>query len=311
MISVVIPARNEGMSLVRTVDSIIESRSGTEHVEIVVVDDASRDGSPARITAATPAWRRSGVTIKSVRLRAQVGVPAARNAGAAEARGEILVFTDAHVAFPAGWDTIAVEGTDERTAASARIVDPNSGFSGYGCTLEFPSMGTRWLIRPPSNGFVPIAPSAGTIVSTALFWRVGGYDAYLPLYGAAEPELSVRLWLSGARIVAAPELAIEHRFRSRSDQGRFQKSIHGTIVHNALRFALLYLQIDDVLRVIRYHASVDRAATQRALQSISNSPVWSIRRDLARRLEHDFAWYAERFRFETTTDGALQPDVSR
>jgi len=88
-LSLVVPAYNEERYLPRLLDSVDAARAtyarGPQAVEVVVADNASTDG-----TAAVAAAR--GCTVVRVEKRA---IAAARNGGAAAARGEVLCFTDA------------------------------------------------------------------------------------------------------------------------------------------------------------------------------------------------------------------------
>src|SRR5215210_2924280 len=92
--SAVIPAHNEGDSLQRTVHALLATLPADG--EIVVVDDGSSDGCADFLDSGYPAVRR-------LRPPVRLGAPAARNAGARDARGELLVFCDAHVIPPFGW----------------------------------------------------------------------------------------------------------------------------------------------------------------------------------------------------------------
>jgi glycosyltransferase involved in cell wall biosynthesis len=51
-ISVVIPSRDEGGNILRTVRSLVEGRSSGFPLEVVVVDDNSTDGSCDRLADA-------------------------------------------------------------------------------------------------------------------------------------------------------------------------------------------------------------------------------------------------------------------
>ena len=88
LLSVVIPAYNEGPSIVETVRSALR---GAAHVEVVVCDGGSRDQTP---TLAADAGARvvSGAS----------GRAACLNRGAAEARGTLLLFVHADTTLPSG-----------------------------------------------------------------------------------------------------------------------------------------------------------------------------------------------------------------
>jgi glycosyltransferase involved in cell wall biosynthesis len=88
-LSLVVPAFNEELYLPRLLDSVDAARAthpaGAGAVEVIVADNASTDRT-AELAAAR------GCRVARVERRA---IAAARNGGAALARGEILAFTDA------------------------------------------------------------------------------------------------------------------------------------------------------------------------------------------------------------------------
>ena len=84
MVSVIIPVRDEASSIGGLIPKIRESLSGVTH-EIIVVDDASRDG--------TGEIARSTDTIV-VSHKKNLGKGAAMQTGVENARGDILVFLD-------------------------------------------------------------------------------------------------------------------------------------------------------------------------------------------------------------------------
>ena len=96
-LSVVIPALNEEDGIGAIIDRIAAVKpalreAGVAHLEIVVVDDGSTDGT-AEIAARHPAARL-------VRHPANRGYGAAIKTGFAHARGQLLAFTDADGTYP-------------------------------------------------------------------------------------------------------------------------------------------------------------------------------------------------------------------
>lgn len=102
--SVIIPAFNAAAFLPQTLASVMNqtAMSDTEmsepghRLEIIVVDDASSDGTPAIATA------HAAKGVRYLRRPVQGGIGAARNSGIAMARGEYLAFLDADDLWPAG-----------------------------------------------------------------------------------------------------------------------------------------------------------------------------------------------------------------
>lgn len=292
-ISVVVPVREEFDRLERTLASIAATRTGSAPLEFVLVDDASpRPGlDDIEYERVAP-----GVPVRTLRLEERVGVGAARNHGAAAATGDLLVMTDAHVEFSTGWDEhVLALGAPDRILAAA-IADTNSDFLAYGCVLVVPFMGTYWLRENPGTGApVQIASAAGTVVPRALFESLGGYDEGMLVYGSAEPEFSVRAWLAGAEVVALPEMVVTHRFKRRTEHKPFLDGLRPLMIHNNLRFGLLYLPDEAALQMVRHFTQEFPDRARRGLELVADSDVWERRDALEATHVRDFEWFVDRF----------------
>jgi len=295
VLSIVIPVRNEGGRLKAAVTSITAGRSERFPLQIVLVDDNSSDGCCAGI-AEMFSWRRDQVRVDVIRLRHWSGIPFARNAGAGAATAGTLFITDANVLFPPNWDVPVRQNLCKDRVLCATIGDMASSFRGYGCTLRIPSMGVSWIRDPAQfGGYVPIASCAATILPAELFHRAGGYDTAMPAYGAAEPEFSVRLWLSGAEIVSVPNLVLQHRFRPDRERRPFLAAIASIQLYNYLRFGMLYLDQPRVNQMMRYYMRESPAMLEAAVRGLKSSDVWHRRRLLEQRLPLKFQSYVDRF----------------
>jgi glycosyltransferase involved in cell wall biosynthesis len=114
ILSVVIPTWNRAHLVCDAIDSALNQRPGD--VEVIVVDDASSDDT-AEVLA-----RRYGEAIRLVRLNKRSGAGAARNAGAALARGEFVAFLDS--------DDVWLPGKlDAELRVLARFPDAEAVFS--------------------------------------------------------------------------------------------------------------------------------------------------------------------------------------
>jgi glycosyltransferase involved in cell wall biosynthesis len=306
-ISVVIPARNEGSRIAGAIASIVSGRSRPFPLQIVVVDDNSADGS-CRGLSGSYSWERDLVRVDVVGLPRWSGIPYARNVGAGAALGDILFITDANVRFPAGWDLHLRNRVSPRRALCATIADARSTVRGFGGMLQIPSMGFSWLNHPGVyGGFVPLAPCTGTILTAELFRRVGGYDTAMPVYGAAEPEFSVRLWLSGAEIVCLPDLVLEHRFKPPSERRAFLDAISSMQVGNYLRFGLLYLDQPLMRQVLDHYKVAEPRVFEKALKKVWMGDVWNRREVLRRNLPERFETFAARFGLTDTHGRFVSP----
>jgi cellulose synthase/poly-beta-1,6-N-acetylglucosamine synthase-like glycosyltransferase len=188
MVSFVVPAHNEEFLIGRTLEALhVAAGAMNEPYEIIVVDDASTDAT-ATVAA------RCGAHVLSVHHR-QIG--AARNAGAAQAQGELLVFADAdtHV-------SVAVVGAAVRAMRAGAVGGgARARFEGpvpiYGRILEWLWM---WI-----QNLGCLASGCFLFWTRRAFEAVGGFDK--TLYAAEDVVLSRRLRRLG-RFVILPEVVV-------------------------------------------------------------------------------------------------------
>jgi glycosyltransferase involved in cell wall biosynthesis len=299
-VSIVIPVRNEGDRVSRTVKSIVAGRSRPFPLEIVIVDDASSDGCCETVPETIKGYDHVRLVLR--RLDHWSGIPYARNRGVESSTFPICLLTDGNTRFPEAWDIQIWNHFCRGRILAGTIADMASSFRGYGCTLLLPSMGVSWIpMAGPYHGYVPVASSACTVISRTMFHQLGGYDETLPLYGAAEPEFSVRAWLSGYEIVNIPDLVIYHWFRPRPDYDNFRSPIRPIMLRNYLRFACYYLPTDLLHRAYNYFAELMPSDFEVVLRTLIETGVWNRRIDLQRRLPRDFSWLVRQFSLTCST----------
>jgi len=290
VISIIMPARNEADRVRKAVHSFVLNRSKPFPLEFIIVDDASEDGCCEGLDSMFHP-EKNAVIIKVIKLDNWSGIPYARNKGAFAASGPILLITDANVESCPDWDLPIMNDLRPGYALCATIGDSNSCWKGYGCVPELPSMGVRWLRSPD----VPVASCAGTVISKELFCDLGGYDTAMPVYGAAEPEFSIRLWRSGALIIACPDLVLKHRFRPQDERKPFLRQVESIQVHNYLRFGMIYLndpEQEEMLKYWRIHAP---GCFGKAFEKVIAGDAKSRRVHLDEVLPYDFDWYKRFF----------------
>jgi glycosyltransferase involved in cell wall biosynthesis len=159
MISFVVPAYNEELELPATLAALrfAAEKAGQEH-EIIVVDDASTD-------ATAELARKSGARIISIDRR---HIAAARNAGAREARGQVLFFVDADTRINA----------EHITGALTALRD---GYVGGGARVTMDGEIPRWSrisIRLFTAIYFGVNLAAGAFLFTSRqnFEAAGGFD---------------------------------------------------------------------------------------------------------------------------------------
>jgi len=97
MLSIIIPCLNEGECIASTLAALAQLRA--RGAEVIVVDGGSSDGTAERAAPHVDAV-----------INAPRGRAAQMNAGAARARGEILLFLHADTLLPESADALIVEG---------------------------------------------------------------------------------------------------------------------------------------------------------------------------------------------------------
>jgi glycosyltransferase involved in cell wall biosynthesis len=202
MISFIVPAHNEEAWVGRCVLAI---RSGVEFLgephEIIVVDDASND-------ATASVARQHGAQV--IRLEHRQ-ISATRNAGAKQARGDILFFVDA--------DTL-VNGPAIRSA----VRSVRAGAVGGGCVPMFEGWLPAWyrLTYPFAVWAIRLlrySPSGACLFCTrGAFETVGGFDDNY--YAAEDALFAAALKRHGRFVVPAGTVVTSGRkFREHSFLG--------------------------------------------------------------------------------------------
>ena len=195
-ISVILPLYNDAATLGPVLDAL-RAQTGSRAFEVIVVDDGSTDRGPDLVVPPHRLIRQKNA-----------GPGAARNRGAAEARGDILLFLDSDCVPPRDWvDTMAA------------TMDPEAGFDAAMGTIRAANDGVvprlvqmevedryRGMATPPRSVDFIAAPACG--VRAPVFAALGGFD--IRLRQAEDVEFAYRLTSAGHRIAFVPEVPVAH-----------------------------------------------------------------------------------------------------
>lgn len=91
--SVVIPAYNASNTVIRSLFSV--KAQSLSPVEVIVVDDASRDGTAAVVESIESQMQAAGIDLRCILLTKNSGPSVARNIGLQHASGDFVAFLDA------------------------------------------------------------------------------------------------------------------------------------------------------------------------------------------------------------------------
>lgn len=200
MISVIVPAHNSEAHLQFCLDAIEGSDLPRQDWELIVVDDASSDATPAIAAAAD----------KLIRTRDTACGPAyARNRGAEAAAGDVLVFIDADVAVHKD----ALRLLSDRLSADAGLVAVFGAYDDAPSELSLISQYRNLLhhyTHWQNAGEVPTFWAGCGAVRTKAFREVGGFNEKLyPRPQIEDIEIGYRLHLLG-RILLDPLIQGTH-----------------------------------------------------------------------------------------------------
>jgi glycosyltransferase involved in cell wall biosynthesis len=225
-LSFVVPAHDEAAMIGATVAAIVRAAEAVgEPYEVIVVDDSSTDGTGALAEAA-------GARVVRTEVRQ---ISRARNAGAAVATGDTLVFVDA--------DTlVSVEVLQELVCAR------RDGVVAGGATIRFDEPTPRF-VKVMTAVFLVMARTlrmaAGCFFFCArdAFNEVGGFDA--TMYAAEEIDLSRKLRRRGRFLILKSVVTTSGRKARTHSHGELWRSflaiaIRPRIVRERSRLALWY-----------------------------------------------------------------------
>jgi len=216
LVSIIIPCYNNEAYVVKTIKSALHQ--SYEHIEIIVIDDGSTDGSPNLI-------RQFNSQIIFIQQSNQ-GAPAARNAALKIAKGTYIKFLDA--------DDILLPRTIEQQVGHFKKLPTDEKAIVYGPVQwidknDHPTLTYQPRPRQAQEEKVAHILSQNPLTSAPLHHRkyleeIGGFDIKIPK--GQEFDLHLRLVLNGVTFYYFPEtvyLFREHYTASRISHLNFKK----------------------------------------------------------------------------------------
>jgi len=195
LVSIIIPAYNAAGTIALCLEGCL--RQDYPATEVIVVDDGSTDGTGDR------ARELDGVRV--IR-QANAGPAAARNRGAAEARGVILAYTDADCVPRADWVTRLAEGFAEGVGA----VGGTYGIANPECLLARLIHQEIRMRHARFGEDVDFLGSFNVAYRAEAFEVVQGFDTAYRAASGEDNDLSYRLRGRGFRLRFVPGAVVDH-----------------------------------------------------------------------------------------------------
>ncbi len=247
-LAVVIVDYNAGAYLTRCVGSVLEHAGGLA-LDVLVVDNASADGSARAAASAHPSTR----LIENPSNR---GLSAAWNQGAAQTAAPWILFLNPDAEAWAGDLAAFVKVGQERDeVALLGPVVRNADGSMYESGRVFPTVGQAvghaflGLVKPDnpysraykladwdrlSEREVDWVSGAAMLVRRSAFEQVGRFDEDFFLYGE-ELDLCTRLRGAGWKVLYTPELEILHEGGVSTGRSRRMHVLHSDSIYRYYR----------------------------------------------------------------------------
>ncbi|MBC7186569.1 MAG: glycosyltransferase [Calditrichaeota bacterium] len=223
-VSVIVPSYKPGPYLFDCLKSLAAQRT-THPYEVIVIDSSPED--------ITPEVQRRFPQVKVIHLPQRAFPGTARNVGIAQARGEVLAFTDADCVVAPDWVQRLVEGHSAgMMVVGGAVVNgtPDSAIGSAEFLLEFNDFqADRGGCRR-----VALLPTCNVAYRKDLFRRFGGFDSAIK---GSDSAFSRYMNMQGVEVYLAPGILVAHRNRTSLDgylRNQFQLGIGSALTRRKL-----------------------------------------------------------------------------
>ena len=234
MVSVVVSHYNLGAYLPETLRNLSEQRY--PEIEVVVIDDASTDGSSIRLVASLVS--ESNPRLKIIRSATNMGLAAARNMGVRHATGKYVLTLDADDLIHPDFLTVGVAALENN--ADFDIVVTQAGYFQDGEIVSFESGRINFSDYAVFTGEAVVAGLLENKFSTAtaLFRKTAldrfPYEESLACY--EDWSLYMRMCDAGLRFIVTTDIFFYYRRRT------------GSMVHASRDTKQMEIEYNDMLR---------------------------------------------------------------
>jgi len=196
--SIIIPAYNASNTIGKCLYSLLNQSIPKERYEIIVVDDGSTDGT-AEIIKNLPIrylWQHNQ------------GPATARNRGANEAKGEIILFTDADCVPEYNWieEMVKPFNDPEVMAVKGAYKTQQKALTARFAQIEFEE---RFEMLKKAET-IDMVDTYSAAYRKSVFLSFGGFDPSFPVANNEDTELSYKMSKAGYKMVFKPDAIVYH-----------------------------------------------------------------------------------------------------
>jgi GT2 family glycosyltransferase len=218
--SIVITTRDEDPRMLQATLEGLHSTTRHISTDVIVVDDGSA-------AAVLPDSVFGEHIVRLLRNPQPLGVCESRRAGALLARGERLVWLDAHMSFGEGWlEQMLVHSDPGSVVCSPFWTYDLATCMCWGADFvwnpsrdyrdgKYPGFGLRHRVAKPATAVVevPVMIGACYAMHRKTYDSLGGFCPHFRVWGIDEQDLSARAWMAGMRVACATHAQVGHFVR--------------------------------------------------------------------------------------------------
>ena len=218
----------------RCIERLLATREEGFPIELIVVDNGSRDGSAE--------WLAQQSDVRLVSNAENLGAPHARNQALTLARGEWIAFFDNDVYATDGWLSRALyQGAIDPAVGAVCLVSNRAskhqqvsyeGDASEACIEREAAVRARaWAWRGRDTD---LFTSLGVLVRRAVVEKIGGFDERFSPWGFEDDDYSLRVRMAGFRCRVAQGVFVYH---DHYHDGEKERRHQGLLHRNWERFA--------------------------------------------------------------------------
>lgn len=208
-VSIIIPAYGRPDALLLTLEELTRLDFPTDAWEAIVVDD----GSPEDVVGTVESWaKRTGAPVRALKQR-NAGPAAARNKGAAAARGNRLIFIDNDILVEPDFlrRHLAALSENPRCWIVGRVIQPEElRKTPFGRFRDGLHESFHHSFQPEQLSETIWITTQNLSMPRADFEALGGFDESFTIASSEDWELGCRARLQGIRMLYHPGIAVRH-----------------------------------------------------------------------------------------------------
>jgi glycosyltransferase involved in cell wall biosynthesis len=216
-LTLLMPVYNEAPTIEAAIESVLDTDFGVDGTELIVIDDASTDGTAALLEAREPDGR-----VRVLHRAKNGGKGAAIRTGLEEAQGSYCAILDADLEYSPADIARLLKPLQAGEAEAVFGVRGFAAHSSYSFWFVIGNKAVTLAANVLYNSYVSDIMTCHKVMATDLFRALDLRESGFGI----EPEITARLLRSGVRIYEVP---VSYRARSR-EEGKKLRGFDGVRV---------------------------------------------------------------------------------